>query len=89
MRQCFLLVLLATHTAAAELVSNGGFENLISTLSSPYPTGIGEAADWVSAGGSPDFYTTATMTFYGYSAGQSCYAGNACAGMLNAPPVPG
>lgn len=72
---------------ASQLVLNGGFEVLLSTLASPVPTGIGEAAFWGSAGGSPDYFSNSTIQTIGYTTNQFCYAGNACAGILNAPPA--
>lgn len=82
-----LLLLSCTTLPATQMVANGGFENLISTSTSLYPGGIGNAANWVSGGGSPDFHSNSTILFYGYSSAQSCYAGLACAGILNAPPA--
>lgn len=86
MRLLSLFLLSVTALSAAQLVANGGFENLLSTTTSPYPTGIGNAANWFSAGGSVDFYSNATIN-NDYSTAQSCFAGNACAGLLNAPPA--
>jgi PEP-CTERM motif len=87
MRLTTLFLLSFVSLPAAQLVANGGFENLLSTTTSPYPTGIGNAANWVSAGGSPDFYSNASMIFFGNTTAQTCFAGNACAGILNAPPA--
>ena len=88
MKRISLLLLFALATSpAAQLVANGGFENILSTVTSLYPSGIGSAANWGSGGGSPDFYTNTSILLYGYTGAQQCFAGNACAGLLNAPPA--
>ncbi len=87
MRILLLMFLCGASLTATQLVANGGFENLLSTSSSAWLGGIGNAANWGSGGGSPDFYSNATINVYGYSTAQQCYAGNACAGILNAPPA--
>lgn len=56
---------------ASQLVLKGGFEILLSTTTSPILFGIGEAAYWGSAGGSPDYYSNATIQTFGYTT--ACY----------------
>ena len=87
MRLFTLFLLSLSAMPASQLVLNGGFEILLSTLVSPIPGGIGEAAHWGSAGGSPDYYSNSTIQTFGYTTAQFCLAGNACAGILNAPPA--
>ena len=86
MRLISLLLVLST-LPASNLVTNAGFETLTSTANSI--NGIGVAPGWTSAGGSPDYFTSATLVSFGRADFQTAFEGNGLAGILNSPIVTG